>query len=194
LSAEYDVTSHESIPPFPFRVRWREHKILIDDVVDGSMLLFLVPIATIDDEGLGVNPVSPVSDKRQHSSVRIFLLTIVSSYGTNTLRNEVKKRTKEQHNMPPQQEGSDAWQKEQDGDSSASKQSQEPDESSPHLSMEQLDPYQSAPRLSVLRRESFIMDFVTSKGPPQIVFLCMLLAMGFGSTIGVVRTYFRYSG
>jgi hypothetical protein len=45
-------------PPFPFRVRWREHKILIDDVVDGSMLLFLVPIATIDDEGLGVNPVS----------------------------------------------------------------------------------------------------------------------------------------
>ena len=92
--------------------------------------------------------------------------------------------------MPPQQEGSGAWQKEQDSDTPASKQSQESNESSPHLSMEQLDPYQSqsAPRLSVLRRESFIMDFVTSKGPPQIVFLCMLLAMGFGSTIGVVRT------
>jgi hypothetical protein len=93
--------------------------------------------------------------------------------------------------MPPQQEGSDAWQKDQDGDSPASKQPQEPGVSSPHLSMEQsqLDPYQyQTPRLSVLRRESFIMDFVSSKGPPQIVFLCMLLAMGFGSTIGVVRT------
>jgi hypothetical protein len=88
--------------------------------------------------------------------------------------------------MPPQQEGSDAWQKEQDSDSPASK--TQSGESSPHLFMEQLDPYQSAPRLSVLRRESFIMDFVTSKGPPQIVFLCMLLAMGFGSTIGVVRS------
>jgi hypothetical protein len=84
--------------------------------------------------------------------------------------------------MPPQQEGGDGWQQEED--SLASKQQQPP-----HLSMEQLDPYQSAPRLSVMRRESFIMDFVTSKGPPQIVFLCMLLAMGFGSTIGVVRTF-----
>jgi hypothetical protein len=83
--------------------------------------------------------------------------------------------------MSPQQEGA-AWQ--QDEDSLASKQP-------PHISMEQLDPYQSAPRLSVLRRESFIMDFAKSKGPPQIVFLCMLLAMGFGSTIGVVRTFGR---
>jgi MFS family permease len=37
-----------------------------------------------------------------------------------------------------------------------------------------------------LRRESFIEDFASSKGPPQIVLLVMLLALGFGSTIGVV--------
>jgi MFS family permease len=37
-----------------------------------------------------------------------------------------------------------------------------------------------------LRRESFIADFASSKGPPQIVLLVMLLALGFGSTIGVV--------
>jgi hypothetical protein len=85
--------------------------------------------------------------------------------------------------MPPQKEDV-AWQKEDD--STASQQeSQQHD----HLSMEQLDPYQSAPRASVLKRESFIMEFATSKGPPQIVFLCMLLALGFGSTIGVVRTF-----
>jgi hypothetical protein len=90
--------------------------------------------------------------------------------------------------MPPQQDGSDAWQKEQDSDSPTAKTQYDTSESSPHLSMEELDPYQSAPRLSVLKRESFIMDFVSSKGPPQIVFLCMLLAMGFGATIGVVRT------
>jgi hypothetical protein len=92
--------------------------------------------------------------------------------------------------MPPQQDGSDARQRrEQDSDSPTAK-TQYDGDSSPHLSMEELDPYQSAPRLSVLKRESFIMDFVSSKGPPQIVFLCMLLAMGFGSTIGVVRTFF----
>jgi len=39
---------------------------------------------------------------------------------------------------------------------------------------------------STLRRESFIQEFTKSKGPPQIVILCILLALGFGSTIGVV--------
>jgi hypothetical protein len=39
---------------------------------------------------------------------------------------------------------------------------------------------------SALRRESFIIEFAKSKGPPQIVILCILLALGFGSTIGVV--------
>lgn len=86
--------------------------------------------------------------------------------------------------MPPQQDGREARQNEQDSPTNPKQ------VDSPHLSMEQLDPYQSAPRLSVLRRESFIMDFVSSKGPPQIVFLCMLLALGFGATIGVVRIYF----
>lgn len=39
------------------------------------------------------------------------------------------------------------------------------------------------------RRESFILNFAKSKGPPQIVLVIMLLALGFGSTIGVV-SYF----
>jgi len=41
-------------------------------------------------------------------------------------------------------------------------------------------------RTSTLRRESFIEEFTRSKGPPQIAILCILLALGFGSTIGVV--------
>jgi hypothetical protein len=89
--------------------------------------------------------------------------------------------------MPPQREeavGGDPWEHEQE--SPASRQN--------YLSMDQLDPHQSAPRVSVLRRESFIMEFATSKGPPQIVMLCMLLALGFGSTIGVVRTSDRSGG
>jgi hypothetical protein len=56
----------------------------------------------------------------------------------------------------------------------------------PHLSMEELDPYESVARASVLRRESFIAEFAKSRGPPQIVIIIMLLALGFGSTIGVV--------
>jgi hypothetical protein len=41
-------------------------------------------------------------------------------------------------------------------------------------------------RTSTLRRESFIAEFYQSRGPPQIVILVILLALGFGSTIGVV--------
>ena len=41
-------------------------------------------------------------------------------------------------------------------------------------------------RTSVLRRESFIVQFSKTKGPPQIAFIMILIAMGFGSTIGVV--------
>ena len=36
-------------------------------------------------------------------------------------------------------------------------------------------------------RKSFVHEFAASKGPPQIVILIMLLALGLGSTIGVVR-------
>ena len=39
----------------------------------------------------------------------------------------------------------------------------------------------------VERRKSFMQEFTAAKGPPQIVILVMLLALGFGSTIGVVR-------
>jgi hypothetical protein len=33
---------------------------------------------------------------------------------------------------------------------------------------------------------SFLQAFMASQGPPQIVILIMLLALGFGSTVGVV--------
>jgi hypothetical protein len=39
---------------------------------------------------------------------------------------------------------------------------------------------------AIHRRKSFIRTFVTTNGPPQIVVVCTLLAIGFGSTIGVV--------
>ena len=38
----------------------------------------------------------------------------------------------------------------------------------------------------ILRRKSFLFEFARSDGPPQIVVLIMLLALGFGSTVGVV--------
>ena len=38
----------------------------------------------------------------------------------------------------------------------------------------------------VTRRKSFLQAFAAARGPPQIVILIMLLALGFGSTIGVV--------
>lgn len=41
-------------------------------------------------------------------------------------------------------------------------------------------------RASTLRRQSFLAEFAHSKGPPQIVILIILLAIGIGSTIGVV--------
>jgi len=55
-----------------------------------------------------------------------------------------------------------------------------------HLRMDQIDPNEPVLRRSIYRRESFLVQFATSKGPPQIVLLILLLALGFGSTIGVV--------
>lgn len=52
--------------------------------------------------------------------------------------------------------------------------------------MDQLDPHEPVKRPSVYRRKSFLMEFVESKGPPQILLIMLLLALGFGSTIGVV--------
>lgn len=37
-----------------------------------------------------------------------------------------------------------------------------------------------------LRRESFVQAFVQSHGPPQMILLCLLVAVAFGSTVGVV--------
>ena len=41
-------------------------------------------------------------------------------------------------------------------------------------------------RSGVQKRKSFIMEFVEKKAPRQILILVLLLALGFGSTIGVV--------
>jgi hypothetical protein len=58
--------------------------------------------------------------------------------------------------------------------------------SSVHFPMlQQLDPNEPI-RRSVVRRESFIVQFAKTKGPPQITLLMMLVAIGLGSTIGVV--------
>ena len=54
------------------------------------------------------------------------------------------------------------------------------------VGVDQIATIEPITRTSAMRRESFIVDFVHSKGPPQIVILIMLLALGFGSTIGVV--------
>jgi hypothetical protein len=52
--------------------------------------------------------------------------------------------------------------------------------------MTAIDPYEHLERRSIYRRKSFLMEFVDKKGPPQILILCVLLALGFGSTVGVV--------
>jgi DHA1 family tetracycline resistance protein-like MFS transporter len=46
--------------------------------------------------------------------------------------------------------------------------------------------YHRPPRLSQLRRESFLVEYSRLQGPPQISFVLMLIALGLGSTIGVV--------
>jgi MFS family permease len=57
-----------------------------------------------------------------------------------------------------------------------------------YSTMEKVDPNERARRPSVYRRESFIVQFATSEGPPQIVALAMMIAFGFGATVGVVPT------
>jgi hypothetical protein len=59
--------------------------------------------------------------------------------------------------------------------------------SSVHFStIQKLDPDHPMIRRSLIRRESFIVQFAKTKGPPEITFLMMLVAIGLGSTIGVV--------
>ena len=54
------------------------------------------------------------------------------------------------------------------------------------LPADQMAPMGPVRRTSTIRRESFLQEFASSRGPPQIIMLIMLLALGFGSTIGVV--------
>eukprot|EP00547_Thalassionema_nitzschioides_P006059 CAMPEP_0194207448 /NCGR_PEP_ID=MMETSP0156-20130528/6184_1 /TAXON_ID=33649 /ORGANISM="Thalassionema nitzschioides, Strain L26-B" /LENGTH=473 /DNA_ID=CAMNT_0038934215 /DNA_START=86 /DNA_END=1504 /DNA_ORIENTATION=+ len=51
--------------------------------------------------------------------------------------------------------------------------------------MTQFDPNELA-RRSMVRRKSFLVEFLDTKGPPQILVVMILLAIGFGATIGVV--------
>jgi MFS family permease len=55
-----------------------------------------------------------------------------------------------------------------------------------YTALQELDPHEPVPRPSVYRRKSFIVQFANTKGPPQIAFLLMLIALGLGCTIGVV--------
>ena len=52
--------------------------------------------------------------------------------------------------------------------------------------MEQLDPFEPVERPSIFHRESFLVQFASKKGPRAIIVLIVFLAMGLGSTIGVV--------
>jgi hypothetical protein len=42
------------------------------------------------------------------------------------------------------------------------------------------------PRPSVFKRESFLVQVTTSRGPPEIMGIVLLYAFGFGSTIGII--------
>ncbi|KAG7342555.1 tetracycline resistance protein [Nitzschia inconspicua] len=53
-------------------------------------------------------------------------------------------------------------------------------------SIQQIDINERPPRPSVYRRQSFIEEFVQTRGPPQIAGLMILIAIGLGCTIGVV--------
>ena len=55
------------------------------------------------------------------------------------------------------------------------------------LGTDRMAQFGPAPTQEIARQKSFLRVFAASQGPPQIVILVMLLALGFGSTIGVVR-------
>ena len=88
--------------------------------------------------------------------------------------------------MPPQGLVSETECDDVENDMAAPRES-ERRRSSVHFStIQKLDPNEPVRRPSVYRRESFIVQFAKTKGPPQITFLMMLVAIGLGSTIGVV--------
>ena len=87
--------------------------------------------------------------------------------------------------MSPQQDGNNVYQ-----DPLASPSSEEEEEqynkSTEYNTMENLDPHEPVERLSVYKRESFLVEFVKKPAPRQILILVLLLALGFGSTVGIV--------
>jgi hypothetical protein len=52
--------------------------------------------------------------------------------------------------------------------------------------MEHLDPFEPVERRSIFHRESFVMQFASKEGPRAIIILIVCVAMGAGSTVGVV--------
>lgn len=82
--------------------------------------------------------------------------------------------------MPPQQNGSPLF-----SDPSINETEQEETQDASYNTMNQLDPNELA-RRSILRRKSFLVEFLDTKGSPQILIVMLLIAIGFGATIGVV--------
>jgi hypothetical protein len=87
--------------------------------------------------------------------------------------------------MPPQRrDPPDAFVVDEDGPAAGSpRQQYEDDETTP------LRDDETCPVLptAVPARKSFLLEFSKSNGPPQILVLMVILAVGFGSTVGVVR-------
>jgi hypothetical protein len=55
-----------------------------------------------------------------------------------------------------------------------------------HVGVDQFPEMEPLRHAERLRRESFVNAFVQSNGPPQMILLCLLIALAFGSTVGVV--------
>jgi hypothetical protein len=87
--------------------------------------------------------------------------------------------------MPPQRrDPPDAFAVDEDGPAAASpRQHYEDDETTP------LRDDETCPELltAVPARKLFLLEFSKTNGPPQILVLMVILAFGFGSTVGVVR-------
>ena len=87
--------------------------------------------------------------------------------------------------MPPQQDVSSLTNTNENMRNDASEKN-ESRSSFEFPAMQQTDPFEEPllRRASTMRRESFIVQFAKTKGPPQITLLMMLVAIGLGSTIG----------
>jgi hypothetical protein len=92
--------------------------------------------------------------------------------------------------MPPQQQETTVTARnssvDNDNTSRSTRRSNASRSSFGYSTLQQIDPNEPVRRRSVFRRESFLYQFAQTKGPPQITLLMMLVAIGLGSTIGVV--------